>query len=152
MPESNVTVIAHFLKGNLKSVPSHSLFPNPGLCLVTYTINKAVAFIEINRCVGTKPGYWLGKDKTEKAWVLEAKNEIKSCILRCGNIPQILLKTVKFKRNSINTDTERVPKVIWLTLLCVSSMVMLSRLEGEVENYIWQEDNKSPGVCVNVHI
>ena len=49
MPESNVTIIAHFLKGNLKSVPSHALFPNPGLCLVTYTINKAVAFIEINR-------------------------------------------------------------------------------------------------------
>lgn len=42
-------VTAHFLKGNFESPPSRSLFPIPGLCLVTYTINKAVAFVEINR-------------------------------------------------------------------------------------------------------
>ena len=66
MPESNVTIIAHFLKGNLKSAPSHALFPNPGLCLVTYTINKAVAFIEINR--------EMCGDRAREL-VLEAKNE-----------------------------------------------------------------------------
>lgn len=49
MPDANVEVITRFLNGNLKSAPSHSLFPNPGLCLVTYTINKAVVFIEKNR-------------------------------------------------------------------------------------------------------
>lgn len=68
MPESNVTIIAHFLKGNLKSVPSHSLFPNPGLCLVTYTINKAVAFIEINReMCGDKARELVGKRKDRES-------------------------------------------------------------------------------------
>lgn len=49
MPDANIGVKAHLLKGNLKSAPSYSLFPNPGLCLVTYTINKAVVFMKINR-------------------------------------------------------------------------------------------------------
>lgn len=107
-------VIAHFLKGNFKSAPSHSLFPNPGLYLVTYTINKAVAFTEINREVrGDKARELVGKKKRQKACVFEAKNEnLKpSCTLRCGKIPQILLRRVKFKHKSINIDTERVPEL-----------------------------------------
>lgn len=62
MPDANVAVTAHFLKDNLKSVPCHSLFPNPGLCLVTYSVNKAVAFMEINReMCGDKARERLGK-------------------------------------------------------------------------------------------
>lgn len=34
--QMQMLVIAHFLKGNLKSAPSHSLFPNPGLCRHLY--------------------------------------------------------------------------------------------------------------------
>lgn len=49
MPDANAAVITHFLKDDLKSAPSHSLFPNPGLCLVTSTVNTAAAFVEINR-------------------------------------------------------------------------------------------------------
>lgn len=64
MPDANVAVRAHCLKGNLKSVSSHSLFPNPGLCLVTYIINKAVAFIEISReMCGDKARELVGKRK-----------------------------------------------------------------------------------------
>lgn len=68
MPDANVAVITHFLKGDLKSVPSHPLFPNPGLCLVTYTINKAAAFIEINReMCGAKVSRPVGKRKDRES-------------------------------------------------------------------------------------
>jgi hypothetical protein len=36
-------------------------------------------------------------------------------------------------------------KVTWLTLLCVSSMAMLSRLERKSKSYIWWEYSKSTG-------
>lgn len=88
----------------------HSLFPNSALCLVTYTINKAVAFIEIKMCVGTKPGNWLGKEKMEKACVLEAKKEkFKITHTEMWEDSSNLVR-VKFQHNYINTFTERVPK------------------------------------------
>lgn len=61
-------VIAHFLKGNFESAPSHLLFPIPGLYLVIHTINKAVAFAEINREVrGDKARDVVGKGKDRES-------------------------------------------------------------------------------------
>lgn len=59
--------------------------------------------------MGTKPGNWLGKEKT--ACVLEAKNE-KLIIMHTEmwEDSSDLVKRVKFKHNSSNADTERVPK------------------------------------------
>lgn len=68
MPDANAAVITHFLKDDLKSAPSRSLFPNPGLCLVTSTVNTAAAFVEINReMCGAKVSRPVGKRKDRES-------------------------------------------------------------------------------------
>lgn len=93
MPDAKVTIRAHFLQDNLESAPSHSLLPNPGFCLVTSPVSKAVALGEINRGErGTKPGTRVGSDQAEQARVKPTVGNFQCCTVSGGTIPHVLLQ------------------------------------------------------------
>lgn len=139
MPDADVTVIAHFLRVNRRSVPAHSLLPSPGLCAITYSVSRAVAFGDINREVcADKAREPVGKGQDrERLWALS--QEWKTWHYAHGDVGGFLKPwwSEFSSNNSIGRWHWARSRVVWLCVPRVLSGAVLSGLEGNSESYFW---------------